>query len=204
MDKISHIISGIFSPLLVPSYAMALVLTCSILSIVSTGSKFGVTGVTFAITCIIPMTAILLLYKFKMISDPALNNRKERFVPYAVSLLSYVALAFYLGRIHAPLWLMAFPIGAAAAIVISFIVTLRWKISAHGAAMGGLVGMVYALVYYHLAISPSIMLILYLSILAAGVVGTARVILHRHTVAQVLAGTLNGFVCVFFAIYFLN
>lgn len=35
------------------------------------------------------------------------------------------------------------------------------------------------------------------TIIAAGLVGSSRLLLNRHTPMQVLAGTANGFVCVY-------
>lgn len=201
MKQLSNIFSIIFSPLLVPTYAMALTLFFSILFIVPTASKLGVIAMTFCITCLVPLVAILCLYKLKLISDPGLNNRQERFVPYTITLFSYAGLAFYLFRIHSPAWLVAFPFGAVAAVVISIIVSLKWKISAHGAAIGGLVGLIFGLIYYNLSVTPLMQTILYVSILVAGAVGTSRVYLQRHTVSQVIAGMANGFICVISAIY---
>jgi len=201
MDKFSKIISAVFSPLLMPTYVMAITLTYSILCIVPTASKLGVLAMTLVITGIMPFVAILLLYKLKIVSDPGLNIRKERFMPYVIAFLAYIGLAFYLNGIHAPAWLVSFPIGAAGAAVVSFIVTTKWKISAHCAAAGGLIGMLFSLVYFQLTITPHAIFVLYAAILLSGIVGTSRVVLNRHTIGQVIAGVINGFVCVTIAIY---
>lgn len=201
MEKISRLISVMFSPLLVPTYAMVLTLIWTILFIVSTNTKLGVLAMTASITCLFPLLAIILLYKLKVISEPGLNNRKERFIPYVVTLVSYIGFAFYLSKIHSPLWLVSFPCGASLAVVISFLVNLKWKISAHGAAVGGLAGYIFCLIYFQLFIIHSSIYYLYAAIFIAGLVGTSRVILKRHTVPQVIAGTINGFICVILSIF---
>lgn len=174
---------------------MIIVLTTSILFVVSTNSKLSVIGMTFAITCLMPLLAIFLLYKLRIVSDSGLNNQKERLIPYSITTVCYLALAYYLSAIHSPAWLWAFVVGAAAATVVSAVVNLWWKISAHAAAMGGLVAMTFLLMYFKLNV-VNLNLLFFAIVLAAGLVCTSRLILERHTLWQLLAGTLNGIICV--------
>ena len=69
-------------------------------------------------------------------------------------------------------------------------VSLKWKISAHSAAIGGLIGGVCAL-SFRLQENP--VMTLSLLILIAGIVATSRLILLKHTTSQVYAGFLLGF-----------
>lgn len=195
MEKTARIISAVFNPLLIPTYAMAIVLNTTILFIVSTGAKFGVTGMTFLITAVIPTLAIFVLYKMKIVSDSGLNERKERLIPYLIAAACYVGEGFYLNSIHAPMWLIMFMAGAAAATLICAVVSLWWKISAHATSVAGLATFIFYLIYFQLNIF-NLNMLLYAAILIAGLVDTTRLILNRHTPAQLLAGTLNGVVCV--------
>lgn len=78
----------------------------------------------------------------------------------------------------------------ASLFVLTFI-TFFWKISAHGVAMGGLLGILFAfsqhfgngLLMYHVLIT----------VVLAGVVMTARLYLNAHKLDQILAGLLVGF-----------
>ena len=85
MKKFSQIISAVFSPLLVPTYAVALSLFLTVLALVPAPVKWTVAGVCFAITCLVPLLAIILLHKLGVVKDPGLNDRNERLIPYAVS-----------------------------------------------------------------------------------------------------------------------
>lgn len=88
--------------------------------------------------------------------------------------------------------------GATLATIISGVVNRWWKISAHMAAMGGLVAMMFRILDIGMAAPGGhFMLFTILIVIAAGAVGTARIYLDRHTLLQVLAGTANGFLCVF-------
>ena len=112
MKKFSQIISAVFSPLLVPTYAVALSLFLTVLALVPAPVKWTVAGVCFAITCLVPLLAIILLHKLGVVKDPGLNDRNERLIPYAVSALSYCACAIYLRSAQAPGWLWLFMAGA--------------------------------------------------------------------------------------------
>ena len=72
-----------------------------------------------------------------------------------------------------------------------------WKISTHTAAIGGIAG---ALVAFSGKFSYNPVWWLCLVILVAGLVGTARMILRQHTLAQVVAGFAVGFVSAFYLI----
>jgi len=79
------------------------------------------------------------------------------------------------------------------------IISLRWKISAHAAAIGGLTGGFLAL---SIRMNENPLMILALLFLIAGFVGTARLILEKHTNIQVYAGFLLGFLIMNLTILF--
>ena len=87
-----------------------------------------------------------------------------------------------------------------AALVIQMVcalINVWWKISTHTAGIGGLAG---GLVVYSIAFSFNPIWWLAFVILLAGMVGTARMILRQHTLAQVVTGFLVGVVCALFII----
>ncbi len=197
MNRLAQFFSFVFSPLLIPSYGVWLAFWTSVLTVVPINYRWGVTAMVFVFTCVVPLGAIAALYKLKFVSDPGLNKQGERTVPYVITALCYGVSTFYLYHINAPLWLVMFMAGGLLAAVISLIVNRWWKISAHMAAVGGLVGLMMRIGYSRLSYSPNVVWVLIAVILIAGIVGTSRLILHRHTLGQVGAGALNGFLCVF-------
>ena len=198
MKLISQILSALLSPLLVPTYGVVLSLFLTVLSTVPAPVKWTVTGVCFAITCLVPLLAIIALHRLGLVKDPGLNDRNERLVPYAVSALSYVACAAYLHTAHAPSWLWLFMAGAGVATVVCAAVNFRWKISAHLTAMGGLTAIAFRILDMHIA-APGVnfVLVAMVAVLLSGLLGTARIYLGRHTLWQTLAGMANGFACVY-------
>lgn len=199
MEKTARIISAIFNPLLIPTYAIILTFTTTILFIVATESKIGVTAVTFAITCLLPLLSIFILYKMKIVSDAGLNKRKERLIPYSIAAVCYFGWALYLHALHSPAWLWAFATGGGVATLICAVINLWWKISAHATAMGGFAAYIFCIMYNQLNII-SLDWIFIAAVITAGIVATTRLILERHTFLQLLAGTANGIVCVTAAI----
>lgn len=195
-------ISWIMVPLLMPVYGIILILNLSILDNVALLTKFIVTGCIFGINALLPMLLIFLLNRLGVVSDVALNNQRERPLPYIISIIGYLLSALYLWSRGAAPWLWLMFCGGGTTALISLIVNFRWKISAHAAGAAGVVAMLAVVM---LKGDPAVPMMPWLfgSMALAGVLGSCRIYLRRHTLAQVLAGYLNGFVPVFALAYFL-
>lgn len=196
MDKIAHFFSWILSPILMPTYAVILCMWITVLSVLPLSLRWTVVGTVFLITCVVPALAIMLMYWMGIISGPGLNNRTERYIPYVITMLCYFGAAFYMHRIHAPMWMTMFMVGGGAAALLSCIVNIWWKISAHAAAMGGLTALTFRIAIDGVYIHPIMPWVL-CTVVLCGVLGTSRLVLERHTLGQVIAGTANGFIWVY-------
>lgn len=193
---LSRFASAMLSPLLMPTYGIIIALWCSYLSAYDMGLRVTIMLVASGITLVLPVFFIATLHHFKWISDKRLVDRRERLLPYLFAFLCYVAVAFYLhSRVHMPTWGVMFFVGAALSVLISAVVNLRWKISAHMAGMAGIVALIYNM---HALVTEAFNLIwvLIVAVLLCGILGSARIILGRHTLAQVIAGAINGALCV--------
>ncbi len=187
--------SSILSPLLMPTYGTILVLWTSVLCALPSGTRITVVIVMMGITCVLPMIAISALHYLGVVHDKRLNNARERRWPYVITILCYAAGAYYLQYIHSPQWFTMFGVGALLALLVVALINLSWKISAHAAGAGGVVALVYQIHVQGLS-AFELFWVLCMVILLAGVVGTARLILKCHSLAQVLAGFAVGYVCV--------
>ena len=87
-------------------------------------------------------------------------------------------------------------VGSAVALLVLLLVNLRWKMSAHLSAMGGLLAGIFV-VALHYVINPYMLVIG--ALFASAMVGSSRVILDAHTPEQTLAGFFNGFILVLIA-----
>lgn len=199
----AKVLSYIFSPLLMPAYGMAIIMWFSVMTfLVPTNIKVILTAITLCVTCMLPVVGIFLLWKKKVIHDPALNDARDRTIPFIVSAACYVGMGIYLNCLHAADWICSFMYGGAAAILIDMLVNMRWKISGHATAQGGLLALIFFLLYHGLAIEGD-QLWFGVAVVVAGLVCTSRLILGRHTLGQLAAGFVCGFICVLAAATYL-
>ncbi len=183
MVAVSRALSTIFSPLVMPSYGVFLVLWGSFLSARDTGDRIAILLVMFGITTILPMFFIAFLHHIKAISSQQLDKQKERMLPYAFAFACYVSSCFYLDRVHAPMWFIMFSAGSTLAVAICAIINHWWKISAHMAGIGGIVALVYTM-HIQMLEAFNMLWVLIATILIARMVGTARIVLKCHDVYQ--------------------
>jgi membrane-associated phospholipid phosphatase len=142
---------------------------------------------TWAAVCgllavLLPLAYVVQLVSAGKVGDLHLNNRAQRIRPLLVSLGGATAAVGLMGLFQAPELLRLIAAANVVQVAAFLAITLRWKISAHGAAATGMVVLCCALWGSTAAL------------LALGVllVGWARLRLQRHTPAQVLAGALIG------------
>ncbi|MDE6010855.1 MAG: hypothetical protein K2F87_05385 [Muribaculaceae bacterium] len=191
VTMVAHILSWGLSPVLLPTYAIIVIFALSMLSFSPLKSKVIITAIVFGFTCLLPCLAIILLMKHGDVKDAELSRRSERFVPYLINLLCLLGCGFYLGTTGLPEWVSLFYIGAAVATAINLLVNFKWKISAHGAGIGGFIAMLmimnrYGLPHYNLwgwCIG---------AVIAGGLLGMSRVWLGRHTPMQTVMGEIAG------------
>lgn len=196
VTHLSHFFSFVFSPLLVPTYGVIIALFCSVLVFIPTVIKWRIIGLVFAFTSVAPALFVAFLKWRGLVSDFGLNNQKERPIPYIFVCVSYLVCAWVFHTARFPEWMQLFMSGAALATFISLIINRWWKISAHMAGMGGLIGLMLRIVADHDAVGTPLAMTM-IVIATAGIVGSSRVWLGRHTVGQVFAGAFNGALCVY-------
>lgn len=192
-----ELISLVFQPLLMPTYAMVLLMNMDIFSPMPVFWRTVAIIGTLLFTGIFPAIPILLLMKRGEVNDLFISKKEERTMPYLFSFMAYVFWGLFLWRtLQFPMFIVSMGMGSAVSILIIVFINLRWKISAHTAGVGGFCASVFG-VCYKTAINPVwfMCFILFVSALVA----LARLELKAHTPAQVLAGFLVGFSTVFTA-----
>ena len=141
-------ISFLFSPLLVPAYCTWMTMWGTTLSWLPDRIRWIAVLYTFLFTGIIPFGLIAVMRFCGQASDLDLTDRRQRIIPYAAGTLCYAAACIYFHKAHAPEWFYMFFAGAGASILVSLLISLRWKISAHGAAMGGWMAMMLRTIHH--------------------------------------------------------
>lgn len=191
MNKIAQLISAISQPLLFPSYGMLLLFQTGNFVYFNTQYKAYSILSVFILTAVIPFTAILILKKAKLVTSFQLEQRKERTLPYIFVILSYLATILFLYRIFMPLYVVALMVGVLISTIIIMLLNLKWKVSAHLSAIGGLSAAI-VVVSYRLGINP--VGLLSAAFVLAGLIATSRIQLKAHTLLQTLVGFGIGFI----------
>ena len=91
MDKIinisARVLSALAFPILMPAYAILLAFTQTYLRLLPGNTLITVLLVTIGVTIMIPVIAIYVLHTTGRITDPLLNNRQDRTIPFALTAL---------------------------------------------------------------------------------------------------------------------
>ncbi len=141
-------------------------------------------------TFLLPVLFSTILWKNGNITSLEMPKRDERHAPFALTLVCYFAVLYLLWKLPVPRLIAFITLGGILAILWSFLINLRWKISIHMTGIGGLFGLIYGLSYS--MNMPMIYLLMIIAVIA-GVLGMSRMLLKAHTPAQVYVGFLSGF-----------
>ncbi|MDE7406871.1 MAG: hypothetical protein K2M76_00500 [Muribaculaceae bacterium] len=192
----ARILSWVFSPLLIPVYSVFITLWGSPLAFLPMRSRLGILTFTFIATGVFPMLCILGLKFSGQVTSAALRERTERTIPYIIAALCYSFCIWHFHRAMAPDWFCMFFAGATLSIVAVAIINLWWKISGHATAVGGMLGLC---LWLAVTTGPEWPYTSTLTgvILICGVTCTSRLLLGRHTPAQVWSGLALGFAAVY-------
>ncbi len=188
----AQFISFILHPLLMPTYGLALIFfTKNYISMLTPLPIKGVIiGVTFLVTFLLPTINALLLLKMGRIKSLEMETPSERVIPYISTAVYYFALFYLFYNRQLPGVFKILILGAAISILLTLLINLKWKISAHTIGIGGIAGSTLGMMYrLQLDLHFIFMLIIFL----AGIVSYARLKLNSHTPAQVYTGFLLGF-----------
>ena len=196
----ARVVSIIFTPFYLPLVGIAMLLTFTFLSGLPTKYKLLLAATVYLLTVFIPTVLIFLYRLVRGWSLQELGRKRNRIVPYAISITSYLLCIWLLARVYVNHEIISIIIAALIIQAVSIIVNFFWKISTHTAAIGGVTG---ALVAYGFLFEFNPVGWLCLAILVSGIVGSARIILRQHSLAQVMGGYFIGVVCAFVSITYL-
>ena len=190
--RTARVISAIFTPFSIPFLAFLILFLFSYLRIMPIQYKLIVLGVVYCFTILMPTLTIFLFRKINGFSPEDLGERKRRFMPFLLTITSYVFCLVMMHRLNIPWYMTGIILAALIMMVICIVVNLKWKLSEHMAGVGAIVG---GLVSFSALFGYNPVWWLCLFILIAGVLGTARIILQHHTLGEVLVGFAAGLIC---------
>ena len=195
MRAIANVLSVMLHPLWMPT--LTILLCFKVDPFLSYGfapnGLLLVYGMVFCMTAIFPLCSAFLMRRTGLVSDITMPLRQERMPAYFTTLLYYGMCYYLLRRTGMQPLLLSIFFGGCVALLLVLLITLRWKISAHMAGIGGVIGALLAMMVKDEVRAPLVLCVLFVS---AGALGTARLVASDHTPAQVYAGVLLGCGCV--------
>ncbi|MGB3947682.1 MAG: phosphatase PAP2 family protein [Bacteroidia bacterium] len=190
--RIAKIISYLFHPLLMPTYGFALLFYTNnyISTFTAPEVKLVILGITFVFTFLLPAFNVLILLKTGRIKSLEMETNSERLLPYISTTLYYFALFYLFFNAGFPSVFKVVVLGAAICLLLTLLINLKWKISAHAIGIGGTAGVILGIIY---RLRLDLELIFMFTLFLAGIIGFARLKLNAHSPAQVYTGFLLGF-----------
>lgn len=190
--RTAKVISVIFTPFSIPFLAFFILFVFSYLRIMPLQYKLIVLGVVYCFTILMPTLTIFLFRKINGFSPEDLIERKRRYVPFILTITSYVFCLLMMHRLNIPWYMTGIILAALVMMIICVIVNLKWKLSEHMAGAGAVIG---GLVAFSALFGYNPVWWLCVFIFVSGVLGTARIILQHHTLGEVMGGFAVGLIC---------
>lgn len=190
-DIAAEIISIIFHPLFIPVYGMLIILSAPTLF---GYLPFSVKRILLTIVIVNNVAVPLLFipyFKYRgIIKSVHMETREERVLPMVITNFFYLVTLYIFWKFHLPLFIKSYVLAAAAISTIVTVVNFWWKISIHAVGAGALIALVGVL---SLTMHSQLYALLISSVIAAGLVLTARLYRNSHSPLEVGIGFLIGF-----------
>lgn len=199
-EKIAKIISVVFHPVILPFLGFLLLLGSGLYSAMLTSdARNYILLVVFFSTATLPMLSIAML-ALNPRFDVLMPNSRDRIIPLLFSSVFYYIGYILLSRIHFLPVFKLFMIASVLVIVLLLLISFKWNISIHMAAVGSLTATFFAL-SFRAGVNPVVAIITI--VLLSGLIGTARLIMNKNSLPQIAAGYILGFIILYPVIYFL-
>ncbi len=193
----ARVISLLFTPFYLPILGVGALFTFSYMNALPEWYKWKVLLIVYLFTILLPTFMIYGYRKVMGWTRIEMGQKRRRIVPYCLSMLSYLACIEVLQTENIYFFICSIIFSALLVQITCAAINMVWKISTHMAAVGGVAGGIIA--FTHLFLYNPIWW-LCLVIFLSGLLGSARMILRQHTLAQVTAGFGVGFICACYGI----
>jgi len=187
--SLEKIVSILFHPVFVPTITVFLVVKIYS-NIIILENQAGIILIgTCVFSLILPLLSVFILLLTKKIDSLEMPKKEERFLPILFASI-WMILGFYFMKeifSYAPI-MKSIYLGAIYVMLISLLITKKWKISLHMLAIGGATGVFIMLEFLF---GQNLMLLL-ITILISGILGFSRLSLKAHSLNQIYAGFIVG------------
>ena len=185
----ARVASMVFTPFYLPFIGLVALFIFSYMSLMPWQYKLTVLTLVYFFTILLPTLLIHLYRRYQGWSSSDLGRKERRMVPYIIAILCYFTCYYVMNVRRIPQFMANILMAALVIQVVCAIINIWWKISTHSAAIGGFAG---ALLAFSLLFAFNPIWWLCVILIAAGVVGSSRMILRQHSLTQVVVGFLIG------------
>lgn len=196
---VARFVSALFTPFYLPLLGLILLFTFSYLALLPIGYRLEIVGIVYFFTILLPTYLIHFYRRHQGWTLIELGQRERRMVPYAISIVCYLACVGVFMYMHVFRFVSSIILTALLLQIVCALINTRWKISTHTAAIGGVAG---ALLAFSAIFGFNPLWWLCVVLVVAGILGSARMILRQHSLSQVVGGFGIGFVCASIGILF--
>ena len=189
-----------FTPFYLPLVCMGALFLLTYLNMLPWQYKLQISLLTYFFTILLPTVLIRMYRTYHGKKLFHMSKREKRMVPYIISILSYLTFYEIMRYLRVPHFMATIVVAALLIQIVCAMINLKMKISTHTAAIGGVVGGVAA---FSLIIGLNAIGWISVLTIIGGMVGTARMILRIHSLAEVCCGFLVGLVTTFMTVIFL-
>ncbi|NBC84284.1 MAG: hypothetical protein GVY19_13025 [Bacteroidetes bacterium] len=197
---LAEIISVVFNPLIMPTLGIIMLLQSgSFLTFLPAQVKYSILFITSASTFILPASFLPIFYYKGFLHGLGAESRQKRMIPLLLILVIYTIGYLWVYK-HVPsATIRGFWLGFTLGVLLVFVISFFWKISAHMIGIGGIIGLILALwIRYQI----NLFNFLILAFVVAGLLGASRLRLNAHNIWQILGGFLGGILVVLFTVHF--
>jgi hypothetical protein len=156
-------------------------------------TMYSWTGILALNTIFFPLVTIFLLKRLNFIESIKLNNSKDRIIPLIATMIFYFWAYMVFKNMKqpevAPQVLRIFLLGNFWGIIAIFMVNIFKKVRMNEASAGGMIGI---LIVAMIVSRVNLFMPLMISLLIAGIIGSARLVLRAHTNGEIGLGYILG------------
>lgn len=189
----------LFAPHYFPLLCLLVLMGFSYMRIFPLNYKIFLLIIVYLFTIAIPLLLIFLYRKVVGITRRQMSQREMRTMPYVISIMCYFVCYHVLTSLIVPHFVVSVVLASLFVQMACALVNCWYKISTHSAAAGAVNG---ALIAFSFIFHFNPIWWLCATLVIAGCVGSSRLLLRRHSLAEVNAGLLLGFFVGLFSILF--
>lgn len=198
MKKAALVISYLFHPLLMPTLGLLIMLNSgTYLSLLDPAAKRAIVFVMALGTLIFPLLMLpFLQYRRLVLKGEEANTKQGKLISQIIILVLYIITFIYFKKLPLSQVIHSYVLSVTVTFFVVLALNLRFRISLNTAALGGLTGLIIALIFlYEIELQGFLML----AIFAGGLMGSSRIVLGEQR-GEVFLGFLLGFGLVLFTV----